>query len=45
MKILQLLAGLSTLTAALVRPLRWLSLVMVLLTFAIVILRLSLIHI
>ena len=39
MKILQLLAGLSTLTAALVRPLRWLSLVMVLLTFAIVILR------
>ena len=39
MKILQLLAGLSTLTSVIVRPLRWLALIMVLLTFAIVILR------
>ena len=39
MKILQLLAGLSTLTRVIVRPLRWLALIMVLMTFAIVILR------
>ena len=39
MTILQLLTRLSTLTTALVRPLRWLGLTMVLLTFAIVILR------
>lgn len=42
MKILQLLAGLSTLTSVIVRPLRWLALIMVLLTFAIVILRYAL---
>ena len=42
MKILQLLAGLSTLTCVIVRPLRWLALIMVLLTFAIVILRYAL---
>ncbi|MDC3124266.1 TRAP transporter small permease subunit [Gammaproteobacteria bacterium] len=42
MKILQLLAGLSTLTFVIVRPLRWLALIMVLLTFAIVILRYAL---
>ena len=42
MKILQLLAGLSTLTRVIVRPLRWLALIMVLLTFAIVILRYAL---
>ena len=42
MKILQLLAGLSTLTCMIVRPLRWLALIMVLLTFAIVILRYAL---
>ena len=39
MTILRLLTRLSTLTTALVRPLRWLGLAMVLLTFAIVILR------
>ena len=39
MKILQLLAGLRTLNSVIVRPLRWLALIMVLLTFAIVILR------
>ena len=39
MRILQLLAGLSTLTRVIVRPLRWLALIMVLITFAIVILR------
>ena len=42
MKILQLLAGLRTLTCVIVRPLRWLALIMVLLTFAIVILRYAL---
>ena len=42
MKILQLLAGLSTLTCVIVRPLRWLALIMVVLTFAIVILRYAL---
>lgn len=42
MKILQLLAGLSALTRMIVRPLRWLALIMVLLTFAIVILRYAL---
>ena len=42
MKMLQLLAGLSTLTSVIVRPLRWLALIMVLLTFAIVILRYAL---
>lgn len=42
MKILQLLAGLSTLTCVIVRPLRWLALIMVLLTFTIVILRYAL---
>ena len=42
MKVLQLLAGLSTLTCVIVRPLRWLALIMVLLTFAIVILRYAL---
>tara|TARA_S200000501_G_C20643172_1_gene664127 strand:- start:276 stop:776 length:501 start_codon:yes stop_codon:yes gene_type:complete len=42
MKILQLFAGLSTLTCVIVRPLRWLALIMVLLTFAIVILRYAL---
>ena len=42
MKILQLLAGLSTLTCVIVRPLRWLALMMVLLAFAIVILRYAL---
>ena len=42
MKILQLLAGLSTLTRVIVRPLRWLALIMVLMTFAIVILRYAL---
>ena len=42
MKILRLLAGLSTLTCVIVRPLRWLALIMVLLTFAIVILRYAL---
>ena len=42
MQILQLLAGLSTLTCVIVRPLRWLALIMVLLTFAIVILRYAL---
>lgn len=42
MKILQLLAGLSTLTCVIVRPLQWLALIMVLLTFAIVILRYAL---
>ena len=42
MKILQLLAGLSTLTCVIVRPLRWLALIMVLLIFAIVILRYAL---
>ena len=42
MKILQLLAGLSTLTCVIVRPSRWLALIMVLLTFAIVILRYAL---
>ena len=39
MKILQLLAGLSTLTGVIVRPLRWLAVMMVLITFTIVILR------
>ena len=39
---LQLLAGLSRITSVLVRPLRWLALVMVLLTFAIVLLRYAL---
>ena len=39
MKVLQLLAGLNTLTCVIVRPLRWLALIMVLMTFAIVILR------
>ena len=42
MKILQLLAGLRTLNSVIVRPLRWLALIMVLLTFAIVILRYAL---
>jgi TRAP-type mannitol/chloroaromatic compound transport system permease small subunit len=42
MKILQLFAGLSTLTCVIVRPLRWLALIMVLLTFTIVILRYAL---
>ena len=42
MKVLQLLAGLSTLTCVIVRPLRWLVLIMVLLTFGIVILRYAL---
>ena len=42
MKVLQLLAGLSTLTCVIVRPLRWLTLIMVLLTFGIVILRYAL---
>ena len=42
MKVLQLLAGLSTLTCVIVRPLRWLALIMVLLTFGIVILRYAL---
>ena len=42
MKILLLFAGLSTLTCVIVRPLRWLALIMVLLTFAIVILRYAL---
>ena len=42
MKILLLFAGLSTLTSVIVRPLRWLALIMVLLTFAIVILRYAL---
>ena len=42
MKLLQLLARLSTLTCVIVRPLRWLALIMVLLTFAIVILRYAL---
>ena len=42
MAMLQLLAGLSRITSVLVRPLRWLALVMVLLTFAIVLLRYAL---
>ena len=42
MKILRQLAGLSTLTRVIVRPLRWLALIMVLMTFAIVILRYAL---
>jgi TRAP-type mannitol/chloroaromatic compound transport system permease small subunit len=42
MAMLQLLAGLSRVTSVLVRPLRWLALVMVLLTFAIVLLRYAL---
>ena len=42
MKILRLLAGISNLTCVIVRPLRWLALIMVLLTFAIVILRYAL---
>lgn len=42
MAMLQLLAGLSRVTSVLVRPLRWLALVMVLLTFAIVVLRYAL---
>ena len=42
MKILQLLAGLRTLNSVIVRPLRWLALIMVLMTFAIVILRYAL---
>ena len=42
MKVLKLLAGISTLTCIIVRPLRWLALIMVLLTFAIVILRYAL---
>ena len=42
MKLLQLLARLSTLTCVIVRPLRWLALIMVLLTFGIVILRYAL---
>lgn len=42
MALLQLLAKLSALTHAMVRPLRWLALFMVLLTFAIVILRYAL---
>ena len=42
MKVLQLLSGLSTLTCVIVRPLRWLTLIMVLLTFGIVILRYAL---
>ena len=42
MAMLQLLAGLSRVTSVLVRPVRWLALVMVLLTFAIVLLRYAL---
>lgn len=42
MAMLQLLAGLSRITSVLVRPLRWLALVMVLLTFTIVLLRYAL---
>jgi len=42
MQVLQLLSGLSALTRMIVRPLRWLALIMVLLTFAIVILRYAL---
>ena len=42
MKILRQLAGLSTLTRVIARPLRWLALIMVLMTFAIVILRYAL---
>ena len=42
MAMLQLLAGLSGFTNVLVRPLRWLALVMVLLTLAIVLLRYAL---
>ena len=42
MKVLKLLSGLSALTRMVVRPLRWLALIMVLLTFAIVILRYAL---
>lgn len=42
MTVLHLLKTLSALTHALVRPLRWLALLMVLLTFAIVILRYAL---
>ncbi|HCG71298.1 MAG TPA: C4-dicarboxylate ABC transporter permease [Gammaproteobacteria bacterium] len=42
MAMLHLLAGLSRVTSVLVRPLRWLALVMVLLTFAIVLLRYAL---
>ena len=42
MKILRQLAGLGTLTRVIVRPLRWLALIMVLMTFAIVILRYAL---
>ncbi len=42
MAMLQRLAGLSRVTSVLVRPLRWLALVMVLLTFAIVLLRYAL---
>ncbi len=42
MAMLQLLAGLSRVTSVLVRPVRWLALVMVLLTFAIVVLRYAL---
>ena len=42
MTALHLLTKLSALTHAVVRPLRWLALVMVLLTFAIVILRYAL---
>jgi TRAP-type mannitol/chloroaromatic compound transport system permease small subunit len=42
MAMLQLLAGLSRVTSVLIRPLRWLALVMVLLTFAIVLLRYAL---